>query len=362
MKNEIKSIQYLRCLAAIAVVLFHYRIILNDYNQFNVSDLGDILFSNGNFGVDLFFIISGYVITMSTQKDESRFKNTLSFILKRIFRIYPILILFTIIAAIIVKPNILYTLRSLIPLHANYDSTAPYFGYNLLLVSWTLTYELFFYFIFAISMFINHKYRGGICVLIIMLMYLTIQLAYLGKIQFDVNTTIMFDYYFLIQPVFSLSSSPMFLEFGLGILCYYICNFISEHRNIISNVSLVKPILICIILSALSLLICNSILSGHGVAGWGWISFIFILSAVSYEKIYSIKQIKAFKFLGDISYSIYMSHILLLSPVIFIGQIFYIKGFSLLFIALLFVVFLSSISYYLIEKPFSNLCRFLLKK
>ncbi|EJH5927203.1 acyltransferase family protein, partial [Escherichia coli] len=54
------SIHYLRGVAALFVVLFHLRsIIAGAYAQEN---LGDILFDYGYFGVDLFFMISGFVI------------------------------------------------------------------------------------------------------------------------------------------------------------------------------------------------------------------------------------------------------------------------------------------------------------
>lgn len=47
------------------VVGFHYRTSLNGvYAQTN---LGDLLFLNGAFGVDLFFIISGFIIVYSTK-------------------------------------------------------------------------------------------------------------------------------------------------------------------------------------------------------------------------------------------------------------------------------------------------------
>lgn len=68
MNGEIKTIQYLRGIAALAVVLFHYRFTLNEFNQFDIKNLGNILFSSGSFGVDLFFMISGFVITLSTKK------------------------------------------------------------------------------------------------------------------------------------------------------------------------------------------------------------------------------------------------------------------------------------------------------
>src|SRR5699024_8487569 len=81
------SIHYLRGLAALIVVCFHYRYYLND--SFSGINLGDVLFSNGAFGVDLFFIISGFIICYSTRRTENF--PALTFGMKRFFRIYPVL-------------------------------------------------------------------------------------------------------------------------------------------------------------------------------------------------------------------------------------------------------------------------------
>src|SRR5699024_4647506 len=86
--QTIKGIQYLRGLAALMVVYFHFRYYLNDI--YSKQDLGEFLFKNGAFGVDLFFIISGFIICFATQRDEER--PLLSYASKRFFRIYPLLV------------------------------------------------------------------------------------------------------------------------------------------------------------------------------------------------------------------------------------------------------------------------------
>ncbi|WP_404851430.1 acyltransferase family protein [Enterobacter asburiae] len=77
--NMILSIHYLRGIAALLVVLFHYRDRLN--NVYAQKDLGDLLFGGGLAGVDLFFLISGFIIVYSTKKKE--INNVLFFFCKK---------------------------------------------------------------------------------------------------------------------------------------------------------------------------------------------------------------------------------------------------------------------------------------
>ena len=79
----IKSVHYLRGLAALIVVLFHFRYYLNDHYEQH-QQLGDALFANGAFGVDLFFIISGFIICYATERTET--KPLMSYVLKSTLR------------------------------------------------------------------------------------------------------------------------------------------------------------------------------------------------------------------------------------------------------------------------------------
>lgn len=76
MKQRIEELDALRGLAALAVVLFHYTLETEQTRSY---------FTVGCMGVDLFFIISGFVIFMTIQKS----KNWKAFLVSRFSRLYP---------------------------------------------------------------------------------------------------------------------------------------------------------------------------------------------------------------------------------------------------------------------------------
>jgi peptidoglycan/LPS O-acetylase OafA/YrhL len=76
--SSFKGVQALRGFAALSVVLFHFRWNINAVNP----GLGDKLFGWGATGVDLFFLISGFVITLSAARSPQGIRGMLSFLKK----------------------------------------------------------------------------------------------------------------------------------------------------------------------------------------------------------------------------------------------------------------------------------------
>jgi exopolysaccharide production protein ExoZ len=94
-KTSILSIQYLRGIAAIAVLLFH------------ASETYDLGFRIGAAGVDLFFIISGIVMWVTTSQKNI---SPSVFMRRRIIRIVPMYWVATLVtyACISLRPNFFY--------------------------------------------------------------------------------------------------------------------------------------------------------------------------------------------------------------------------------------------------------------
>ena len=105
----------------------------------------------GAMGVDLFFIISGYIMVYTTQKSDASAAYTIAFAIKRFARIWPVYAIAT-LAYVLVKgkglhyfadtSNIVIFVKSLLFYPA--DPSVPlFFGFTLPL-GWTLAFESLF--------------------------------------------------------------------------------------------------------------------------------------------------------------------------------------------------------------------------
>lgn len=154
----LKNIQALRAVAALLVVFDHMNGVLAN------SDPGSrtIFYAFryiGNFGVDLFFVISGFIMVATNWNAFARPNASRIFLLRRVARIYPPywFVLLPIVAAFVIAPHEL--MRS----HEGRSDIVsslfllPQKNDPLLIVSWTLTFEMFFYVIFGLFLKVSRN-------------------------------------------------------------------------------------------------------------------------------------------------------------------------------------------------------------
>ena len=185
---ELQSIQALRAIAATSVILVHIPFI-----------------GKGAFGVDIFFVISGFIICYISSL------NSDDFLLKRVFRIVPLYWLgtFGVFLLALVIPSWLNATTAnltdlakslfLIPYKREDGGTFP-----MLFLGWTLEYEMFFYFAFGLALVFFKKWASLAASILLVV-------AAAAGVVFHPSSTIPRFY-----------SNPIILEFVLGMAVFAI--------------------------------------------------------------------------------------------------------------------------------------------
>jgi len=271
-KAEIWSIQYLRAVAAVSVVAFHML-------------QGRWLFDLGKYGVDVFFVISGFIVVAITDRRPVAPRQ---FFLDRLTRIVP---LYWVATAMVFflgwfgaystslesSFSAEYILKSLlfIPAEAPYSRQEIWPLYYL---GWTLNYEMFFYVVFASTLVLPTYCR---------LPALTIIFVALTAIGF---------FYDFQNPVLATYLSPRLMEFLSGALLGRIFGFDLKNRRFREAILYSSLISGCLLILGIAFPEL-----GPGAAAGLLVSTFLVL-----DRCNLVPRLLPLKALGDASYSIYL--------------------------------------------------------
>ena len=154
-RNEI---QWLRAIAASEVIVCHSDLVVKHFSDQRIA-LNAWYEPMAAVGVELFFIVSGYIMCMRVPASRS----WRDFIASRILRIYPLYTLFTTIVVIvgIIAPNwrlggFTWDAATL----ARSYLILPGPGFPILEVGWTLEYEMVFYSLVTVAMVVGVTRSG----------------------------------------------------------------------------------------------------------------------------------------------------------------------------------------------------------
>lgn len=157
--NRFEALQALRAIAAGMVVYVHA---MSTYAE----KIGPISAATGKYGlgelgVKLFFCISGFIIYQSAKSLDAGWVSVSYFIRRRLIRIVPLYWLATLIYSAKLAfqgsaPEWSELLKSLLfwPYANDVGLMRPVLG-----VGWTLNYEMFFYFILGVALFLRGSWR-----------------------------------------------------------------------------------------------------------------------------------------------------------------------------------------------------------
>ena len=153
---KLKNIQFLRGISALLVCCFHFKNNLNS-NDFN---WGDLLFNKGSIGVPIFFVISGFIMVYTSKNinlNHSKIHLIVDFLIKRVIRIVPLYYLLTFAWIFLGGSLLAYFQGDLVNRLWRSLLFLPQKEFPILYLGWSLNYEMFFYFIFALSFFFTTK-------------------------------------------------------------------------------------------------------------------------------------------------------------------------------------------------------------
>ncbi len=144
------SIHYLRGLAALMVVAVH----CFTYGLVPVAQLSSVLWLK--HGVALFFVISGFVMVTSTQGRRTDPRN---FLLRRLVRIAPLYWAMTLAWSMVQQGWDGRQLAASLAFVPSLDPASGSVRSPVLEPGWTLNFEMFFYVIFALGLFLPERFR-----------------------------------------------------------------------------------------------------------------------------------------------------------------------------------------------------------
>jgi len=284
------GIQALRGIAAVMVVVHHSTILWGMYHGWGV-------WGNGAAGTDIFFIISGFVMVVATVGRESPLHPARKFLERRIARVVP---LYWLITAVVVAKGLWVRSNSEFQNHVAHVAYTPAYVLcslffipfkdtsPIVFTGWTLSYEMFFYLLFAIPLAL----RIGVVRTLAPLLLILGVLGYLNHAGW---------------PAIAMLVSPLLLEFLAGLLLGYavLHGKIGNHW-LMGALGILAMVVLCLVgLPYLSLRLLI----------WGVPAFCILLGTVAMEPVASRGWPGWVLLIGDSSYSLYLSHVVVL-PVV----------------------------------------------
>ena len=303
--RRVVFIQALRGIAAMAVVLTHAQVFISGSGFLN---LGDRVFHNAPAGVDLFFVISGFIMAHTTWRLVATPRAAGVFMAKRLIRLWPVYAVATALMYAVTRglpqpvfdPSKLALARTLAFLPVDPHDAAPYYGCPLLHPGWTLVYEVWFYVLFAASLLAG-RWRwwalGGLFATVLVV----IPLALTGHVESEAGIGYGFGNYL------AIATSPLVWEFVVGVVIG------AWYQRPPSRLLRDPRLLTTLAVLAATLVLWQQgteVREGHGPLRWGVPAMLLVWSLAMLDRVRTLRPPRWMIFLGDISFSLYLFHVL----------------------------------------------------
>ncbi|MEW9855653.1 acyltransferase family protein [Novosphingobium sp. M1R2S20] len=289
--RKLESLQWLRAVAAMSVVYFHAVIQAKHVFFIGMTEIGET-------GVDIFFVLSGFIMWVTTRNSPISMGQFIGKRIERIVPLYWVLTLAVAACAIIVphllrstKFDIAHLLTSLFFMPwanpAGMPGTSTYIS-PVIIPGWTLNMEMMFYILFALCLPLRKKWR------VFGIAFLISALYVVGNV--GGNRGYLVSFY----------GNSIIFEFLMGVLlAAYLIPFLK------------LSVPWAWMLLFLSLIILAYIEASSPdfprALKFGVPAFFAIAAAINLERLSAVPNFPILVKLGDASYSIYLSHIFVIS-------------------------------------------------
>ncbi len=276
--SKVNNVQALRAFAAVLVVTFH------------TGYIWPTGFAVGSFGVDIFFVISGYIMARICDGNASYFLR------RRLIRIVPPYWALTLLVFALAwkLPRLTGTTRTtprelaesllFIPFVKETGIFRP-----VLFVGWSLNYEMFFYLMIAAALLLSRKQAIWIASAAIVIVQIVLN---------QTNPRL---------PALNFYGAPLMLEFPLGVLAYYAAKLTTPEAAVrIRGFAAVAAAA-----AAVSLMVCQGYHAFLPSMDWLRIaltSFLLVFSSVLLSKGGWDMRLGSVILIGDASYILYLLH------------------------------------------------------
>jgi exopolysaccharide production protein ExoZ len=265
--------------------------VVYSHSVIQVESYANQLHYVGSFGVNIFFVISGFIMVYIVKPETT----PSGFLVNRIRRVVPLYWFFTLLmgASLVFLPSLFKTTQfswdtlflslGFIP---HYSDAHPGYVWPILAPGWSLNYEMYFYTLFAASLFFTHRYRVLIITLLLILFFVAARFSgsqnaiavFLGdavvfEFVFGMALALVFKQGLRVPPLLAVSS----IVIGFGVLLFRSSLFPETTPHVL-------------MIGIPSLLVV--------------LGFLYI----------KLPEIKWLVRLGDASYALYLSHLFTLGP------------------------------------------------
>ncbi|WP_117192103.1 acyltransferase family protein [Rhizobium terrae] len=316
------SIQYLRAFAAIAVVIFH------------AGERAGMPFTIGAAGVDIFFVVSGFIMMAIS---DDRPVSPARFFRNRLLRIAPsywaATTLMIVGATIGLFPNLKLAFAHTLGSYLFIPVTSPSNGnlWPLLVQGWTLNYEIFFYAVFALILFLKRGWR-------------------LAALAFVFGSLVLTG--LLLEPaapLLAFYTAPVIVEFVLGAALAKLWR-----RGGLPSAWIG---LLLVSLSIAGFAAIHLLKLEFDAWTCGPLAVTLVLGALSVEAGNRLPRLHTLTYLGDSSYSIYLWHTFAISIAVQAGTAMALAAPSILLAAVLLGTIAGIAGYECFERPVQMLLK-----